>query len=128
MDLDSSSSSGDLSSYLESRVSGLVFSGHYGERVWNEAASGFRDRVCVDDSEADAVKALRGVARRAKRMRIKLAVLESKMFTIPKFWYLIDKIQVDMSRIARQKPRRRGRSCWTSALTPLDLSAATGST
>ena len=49
------------------RLTGLFFSGRYEDRVWVEPLNAYRDRVVVDDYQADVIKTLKTIHRKAKK-------------------------------------------------------------
>ena len=66
----------DLAGYLEQKTKSALFAGWYTDRIFVEEAKGYRDRIRIDEAEADIIKRLKSVFRRVKKEK-KLCGLES---------------------------------------------------
>ena len=62
-------SSPDLGNYVSEKLSNAIFSGWYADRVWVDELGVYRDRIQVDDDEADFIRSVKSVHRRVKKIR-----------------------------------------------------------
>ena len=61
------------------KLNGLFFSGRYVDRVWVESAGTYKDRIAVDENQqADIIKMLKSLLRRASKMSPNFDGLQSK--------------------------------------------------